>query len=85
MRLRLPRWLAAESGRGPEQRGRCFEAASCVARAGEGAVAPEPLPRVASQPIDPQGRERGELRWTPGAGVIPAGSKGERRGCSGIR
>lgn len=67
--LRLRGWPGAGSGRGPQPRGRCSEAASCVAREGEGAVAPEPRPRVASRPIDPQGPERGELRWTPGAGV----------------
>ncbi|XP_055254810.1 collagen alpha-1(I) chain-like [Moschus berezovskii] len=67
--LRLRGWPGAGSGRGPQPRGRCSEAASCVAGAGEGAVAPEPRRRVASQPIDPQGPERGKLRWTPGAGV----------------
>ena len=67
--LRLRGWPGAGSGRGPQPPGRCSEAASCVARVGEGAVAPEPRRRVASQPIDPQGPERRKLRWTPGAGV----------------
>lgn len=69
VRLRLSRWPGAESGRGPEPRGRGLEAASCVARAGEGAEARELRPRVVSQPIDPVGRERGEPRRTPGGGM----------------
>ena len=67
--LRLRGWPGAGSGRGPQQPGRCSEAASCVAGVGDGAVVPEPRRRVASQPIDPQGPERRKLRWTPGAGV----------------
>lgn len=64
---------------GPEPRGRCSEAASCVAWEGEGAVAQELRPRVACQPIDPPRRELGQLRWTPGAGVGGEGSLQDRR------
>lgn len=76
VRLRLPSWPGAESGRGPEPRGRFAEAASCVAGAGEGAEARELRPRVASQPIDPRGRERGEPRKTPGWGGCPCRIEG---------
>lgn len=85
VRLRLPGWPGAEPGRGPERRGRCSEAASCVARAGEGAEAQEPRPRVASQPIDPQGRERGEPRWTLGGGVSLKDRGANRGGAQGSR
>lgn len=61
-RLRLPGWPGARSGRGPEPRGRCSEAASCATRAGEGAEAKAGSPGCASPPAD----------RSPGAGALQA-------------
>lgn len=79
VRLRLPGWPGAESGFGPEPRGRRLEAASCAARGGRGRRT-EPRPSVACRSI-PWGGSARALQDT-GVGV-PAGSRGDRGGVQG--